>query len=92
MEGEKHRSVASHTHPAGNLAHTTQACALTGNQTSDPLVHRPALNPLSHTSQGWIIFYSQGKPGEWDNGTDYRESFTKEVIKCQMQPQVHRGS
>ena len=30
----------------------TQACALTGNQTSDPVVHRPALNPLSHTSQG----------------------------------------
>ena len=27
----------------------TQAHALT--QTGDPLVHRPALNPLSHTSQ-----------------------------------------
>ena len=31
---------------------TTQPCALTGNRTSNPLVHRPALNPLSHTSQG----------------------------------------
>ena len=31
---------------------TTQACALTGNRTGDPLVHRPVLNPLSHTSQG----------------------------------------
>ena len=31
---------------------TTQACALTGNQTCDPMVCRPALNPLSHTSQG----------------------------------------
>ena len=34
------------------LTHTywsaTQTCALTGN----PLVHRPAINPLSHTSQG----------------------------------------
>ena len=30
----------------------TQACALTGNQTRDPLVRRPALNPLSHTGQG----------------------------------------
>ena len=30
----------------------TQACALTGNRTGDPSVHRPALNPLSHTSQG----------------------------------------
>ena len=33
---------------------TTQACALTGNQTSHPLVHRLVLNPLSHTSQGLI--------------------------------------
>ena len=31
---------------------TTQACALAGNRTSDPLVHRPAPNPLSYTSQG----------------------------------------
>ena len=31
---------------------TTQACALTGNPTGDPLVHRPALNLLSHTLQG----------------------------------------
>ena len=33
----------------------TQACALMGNQTGDPLVRRPALNPLSHTSQGSTI-------------------------------------
>ena len=30
----------------------TQACALTGNLTGDPFVCRPALNTLSHTSQG----------------------------------------
>ena len=30
----------------------TQACALTGNQTSYPLIRRPVLSPLSHTSQG----------------------------------------
>ena len=30
----------------------TQACALTGNRTGDPLVHRSVFNPLSHTSQG----------------------------------------
>ena len=36
----------------------TQACALTGNWTSDPLVHRPALNPLSHTSQGWLYLFN----------------------------------
>ena len=29
----------------------TQACALTWNGTGDPLVHRPALSFLSHTSQ-----------------------------------------
>ena len=33
----------------------TQACALTGNQTGDLLVRRPALNPLSHTSQGSVL-------------------------------------
>ena len=32
----------------------TQARVLTGTQTSNPLVCRPALNPLSHTSQGHI--------------------------------------
>ena len=31
---------------------TTQACALAGNQTSDPSVHRTMPNPLNHTSQG----------------------------------------
>ena len=30
----------------------TQACALKGNQISNLLVHRPALHPLNHTSQG----------------------------------------
>ena len=32
----------------------TQACAQTGNRTGDPLVHRPTLNPLSHTILGQI--------------------------------------
>ena len=30
---------------------TTQACALTGNRTGDPLVCRALLNPLSYSSQ-----------------------------------------
>ena len=34
---------------------TTQAYALTGNRTVNPLVCRPALNPLSHMSQGIIL-------------------------------------
>ena len=51
-KGEKHKCVvASCAPPTGDLTHT-QAYSLTGNQTSDPLVHKLALNPLSHTSQG----------------------------------------
>ena len=34
----------------------TQACILTGNRTSDPLVRWTALSPLSHTSQGKTVF------------------------------------
>ena len=37
----------------------TQACALTGNRTRDPLVLRLVLSPLSHTSQG-MAELSQG--------------------------------
>ena len=32
----------------------TQSCALTGNRTGDLSVHRSALSPLSHTSQGYL--------------------------------------
>ena len=39
------------THPQMGTWPATQACALTGNGTSDLSIHRPALNPLSHTSQ-----------------------------------------
>ena len=35
----------------------TQACALTGNQTSTPLVHRPMRNSLSSTSQGYMLTF-----------------------------------
>ena len=35
----------------------TLACALTRNRTGDPLLHRPALIPLSYTSQGFNSFY-----------------------------------
>ena len=34
-----------------------QACVLTGNQTSDSLVCRLLLNPLSHTSQGVVSHF-----------------------------------
>ena len=35
----------------------TQACAMTGNRTGEPLVHRLVLNPLSHTSQDRTFFF-----------------------------------
>ena len=44
------------TYPQLGTRPTTQACALTGNQTDDPLVCKPQLNPLSHTSQGVLLF------------------------------------
>ena len=36
----------------------TQACALIGNGTGDPLVPRPVLNPLSHTSQEKFSYFT----------------------------------
>ena len=52
IEWEKHHVWLPLTRPLLGTWPTTQTCALTGNQTSNPLLHRPALNPLSHTSQG----------------------------------------
>ena len=47
------------THPQPGTWSTTQARALTRNQTGDLLVHRPrpALNPRSHTSQGLNLYF-----------------------------------
>ena len=38
-------------HPLLGTWPATQACALTGKRTADPLICRLALNPLSYTSQ-----------------------------------------
>ena len=38
----------------------SQASALTGNQTHDPLVPRPALNSLSYTTQNHIVRFLMG--------------------------------
>ena len=57
MEKEMKRNInvwLPLTHPLLGTWLTTQICALTGNRTSYTLVHRPALNPLRHTSQGRI--------------------------------------
>ena len=53
IKGEKHQraretSKRPLTHPQLGIWPATQACALTGNRTSDPLVHRSAPTPLSH--------------------------------------------
>ena len=54
-----HRSIAFHMPPAGDLAHNPGMYpgALAGNRTGDLSVHRPVLNPLSHTSQGSLSFF-----------------------------------
>ena len=53
-EGEKHQCVlVFFMHPLLGTWPTTWACALTGNRTGNPLGHRPTLNPLSYTSQGY---------------------------------------
>ena len=50
--------VTSRAPPTGDKTwFTSQACVLTGNLTSDPLVHRLVLNPLSHTIQGSKFFF-----------------------------------
>ena len=51
----KYQRVVVPSVPLQGTCPTTQACALTGNQTSDISVCRPALSPLSHTSQGWKL-------------------------------------
>ena len=48
----------SHTPPTGTWL-ATQACALTGNQISDFLVHRLMLNPRSHVSQGGSYIFNR---------------------------------
>ena len=50
-EGEKHQCVVASRTPLLGTWPATQACALTRNRTCD-LGSQPALNPLSHTSQG----------------------------------------
>ena len=50
-EGEKHHCVvASSTPPTGDLACNPGMCP-DWELSWSPLIHRPVLNPLSHTSQ-----------------------------------------
>ena len=53
-EGEKYQCVvASRMPPTGDLAGNPGMCP-DWESTGNPLLCRPALNPLSHTSQGII--------------------------------------
>ena len=75
-EGEKHHCVvAFHTTWLGTWP-ATQACALSGIRTGNPLVHRPALSPLSHNIQGrfYLLFRERGREGE--KHQCLRETFT----------------
>ena len=59
-EKERERNInvwLSVMHPLVATWPKTLACALIGNWTRDPLVLRPALNLLSHTSQGLFIIF-----------------------------------
>ena len=54
MEKERERNInvwLPLTCPFLETWPATQACALTGNQTGDPLLCRPVLSPLSYASQ-----------------------------------------
>ena len=55
-EGEEHQCVVDLVRPLLGTWPSTQACALTGNQTGELLVLRAALSPLSYTSQGLSQF------------------------------------
>ena len=48
-------------HPLLGTWPATQAYALTGNRTSNPLAQRLVLNPLSHTSQGSALLLFMAK-------------------------------
>ena len=62
MEKERERNISIWlplTCPLLGTWPATQTCALTGNQTSDPLVRRTVLNPLNHISQGMIAIIKE---------------------------------
>ena len=74
--------------PTGDLAHNA-AWALTGNRTSNPLVCRPAFNPLSRTSQGcicvwWLSPLAHGQEQGWELGSlSYGP-----IVSMNEQPQI----
>ena len=54
FSGEKHQCVvAPHMSPTGDLAHNPGMCP-DWELNQRPLGSQPVLNPLNHTSQGWV--------------------------------------
>ena len=63
-EGKRGRNInvwLPLVHPLLGIWPATQAWSLTGNPTGNPLVRRPALNPLSASriSQGWFMIFKK---------------------------------
>ena len=66
---------------------TAQACVLTGNQSSDPLVLRSALSPLSHTSQGNIMDFDSAKVLLLGHNETYKIRFLTEIERRELKNQ-----
>ena len=67
-EGERHQcEVASHTLPAGGLACNPDMCP-DWELNCDPSVRRAVLNPLSYTSQGYVVLFNDDNFFAFDNG------------------------
>ena len=74
----------------------TQARALTGNQTGDPLVHRLALNPLSHTSEVLIAFNRKSPAeaawwGRWGELSAQGQAKDRREVKVSSASRSRRG-
>ena len=86
-ERERNSVWLSLTSPLLRPWPATQACALTGNRTSDLLVCRPVLNPLSHTRQGSPGNLKTNFPTNWHN-MRYLSSFLQKESSSQSNLQI----
>ena len=72
-EEERERNISVWLHLTRPLLGTwpaTEACALTVNRTSDPLIHRAVLSPLSYTSLGLAINILQSLFLAWSDSPE----------------------
>ena len=82
--------VASLVFPIGGTWPATQACALTGKPTSNPLVCRLALSPLSHTIQGSLCIcniygtYCCFLQKDYTNLCSYTKCVWEYLFHCQL--------